>query len=78
MEKEIFLSGYCRCLDNSRMVCAVLEAGEVTEIDCNMGEYEWSTLTIEVPAEYANLYLAKIRVGFSGNEIAIRAISIEN
>ena len=48
------------------------------EIDCNMGEYEWSTLTIEVPAEYANLYLAKIRVGFSGNEIAIRAISIEN
>ena len=48
------------------------------EIDSNMAEYEWSTLTIEVPAMYADLYLAKIRVGFTGNEIAIRAISIES
>ena len=37
MEKEIFLSGYCRCLDNSRMVCAILEDGKLTEVDCNMG-----------------------------------------
>lgn len=37
MEKEIFLSGYCRCLDSSRTVCAVLEGGTLTEIDCNMG-----------------------------------------
>ena len=37
MEKELFLSGYCRCLDNSRMVCAILEDGNLTEVDCNMG-----------------------------------------
>ena len=47
------------------------------EIDSNMADYEWSTLTIDVPAMYVDLYLAKIRVGFTGNEIAIRAISIE-
>lgn len=37
MEKELFLSGYCRCLDNSRMVCVVLEDGQLSEVDCNMG-----------------------------------------
>ena len=37
MEKEVFASGYCRCLDHSRMVCAVLEGRELTEVDCNMG-----------------------------------------
>lgn len=37
MEREIFLSGYCRCLDASRMVCAVLEDDCLVEIDCNMG-----------------------------------------
>ena len=35
MEKEIFLSGYCRCLDGSRMVEVILEDGKVTEVDCS-------------------------------------------
>ena len=47
------------------------------EIDCMMEEYEWSTLTIEVPANRAGEYLGKISIGFAGKEIAIRAISIE-
>ena len=34
MEKEIFLSGYCRTTDNSRMVEVILEDGKVTEVDC--------------------------------------------
>jgi hypothetical protein len=37
MEKEVFLSGYCRCIDASFMICAVLDDGELTEVDCNMG-----------------------------------------
>ena len=37
MEKELFLSGYCRCLDGSRMVEVLLEDGHVTEADCNFG-----------------------------------------
>ena len=34
MEKEVFLSGYCRTTDNSRMVEVILEDGKVTEVDC--------------------------------------------
>ena len=34
MEKELFFSGYCRALDGQRMVCVVMENGEVTECDC--------------------------------------------
>ena len=34
MEKEFFLSGYCRTTDNSRMVEVILEDGKVTEVDC--------------------------------------------
>ena len=34
MEKELFLSGYCRALDGSRMVAIVLEDGALTEADC--------------------------------------------
>ena len=34
MEKELFLSGYCRTIDGHRMVCVVMEDGEITEIDC--------------------------------------------
>ena len=34
MEKELFLSGYCRCLDNSRMVEVVVSDSEA-EIDCS-------------------------------------------
>lgn len=37
MEQEVFFSGYCRCIDDSRMVCVVLENGEVTDADCNYG-----------------------------------------
>ena len=46
-------------------------------IDCEMQDYEWSTLTIEVPTKYVDKYLAKITLGFAGKEIAVRAISIE-
>ena len=34
MEKEVFLSGYCRTIDQSRMVTAVTEDGTLTEVDC--------------------------------------------
>ena len=34
MEKEVFLSGYCRTTDNSRMVEVIVENGEVTDVDC--------------------------------------------
>ena len=34
MEKELFVSGYCRSIDNSRMVAAVTEAGTLLEVDC--------------------------------------------
>ena len=35
MEKETFISGYCRQLDNSRMVEVITEDGELTEVDCS-------------------------------------------
>ena len=34
MEKELFFSGYCRCLDAARMVEVIEEDGRVTEVDC--------------------------------------------
>ena len=34
MEKELFLSGYCRVLDSSRMVEVILEDGTLSEADC--------------------------------------------
>lgn len=37
MEKEHFISGYCRALDQSRMVEAITEGGELTEVDCGYG-----------------------------------------
>ena len=37
MEKEAFFTGYCRCQDQSRMVAAVAEDGELTEADCSFG-----------------------------------------
>ena len=33
MEQEIFLSGYCRCLDGSRMVELITEDGKLLEIE---------------------------------------------
>lgn len=37
MEKETFCSGYCRALDQSRMVAVITEDGELTEVDCGYG-----------------------------------------
>lgn len=37
MERDVFLSGYCRCMDASRMVAVTLEGSEITEVDCNFG-----------------------------------------
>ena len=37
MEIEKFVSGYCRQLDGSRMVEAVLSDGQLEEIDCSYG-----------------------------------------
>ena len=34
MEDEKFITGYCRQLDQSRVVTAVTEAGQLTEVDC--------------------------------------------
>ncbi len=34
MEQEHFISGYCRTIDQSRMVTAVTENGRLTEVDC--------------------------------------------
>lgn len=34
METETFLSGYCRTIDNSRMVVAVTEDRQLIEVDC--------------------------------------------
>ena len=34
MEQEVFLSGYCRCMDQSRMVAVVIEDGKLSEVDC--------------------------------------------
>ena len=35
MEQEYYFSGYCRCLDASRMVEVITEDGQVTEVDCS-------------------------------------------
>lgn len=37
MEKETFLSGYCKSLDQSRMVAVVTEDGTLVEADCCFG-----------------------------------------
>ena len=34
MEKEVFLSGYCRTIDESRMVAVVTEDSTLVEVDC--------------------------------------------
>ena len=35
MEKDLFISGYCRVLDSSRTVCIVTEDGRLTDVDCH-------------------------------------------
>ena len=37
METEHFLSGYCRALDQSRMVTAVVVDNKLEEADCSYG-----------------------------------------
>ena len=37
MEREVFFSGYCRCMDASRMVAVCVEDGHITAADCNFG-----------------------------------------
>lgn len=37
MEEERFFSGYCRQLDNHRMVEAILKEGKLQEVDCAFG-----------------------------------------
>ena len=34
MEKEYFLTGYCRTTDQSRTVAVETDNGELTEVDC--------------------------------------------
>ena len=34
MEKDTFLSGYCRTTDQSRMVEVITEDGNLLEVDC--------------------------------------------
>ena len=34
MEREAFFSGYCRQVDNSRMVAVEAEGKTLTEVDC--------------------------------------------
>lgn len=35
MEEEHFISGYCRTVDNSRMVTVVTEQKTLIEVDCS-------------------------------------------
>ena len=35
MEQERFFSGYCLTQDSSRMVCAVKENGQLSDVDCS-------------------------------------------
>ena len=37
MEEEKYLTGYCRQLDNARMVEVILENGKITEVGCCYG-----------------------------------------
>ena len=34
MEQELFISGYCRCLDGSRTVYLVTVDGKLDAVDC--------------------------------------------
>ena len=35
MEKEYFISGYCRATDQSRTICAEFADGKLIGVDCN-------------------------------------------
>lgn len=34
MEREVFFSGYCRTIDDSRMVAVVADGSQLLEVDC--------------------------------------------
>lgn len=48
------------------------------DIDSNMGEYEWSAISVVVEGSepYLNKYLAKVAFEFHGAQLSIRAIAI--
>lgn len=35
MEEETFFSGYCRQIDQTRMVAVLKENGQLSDVDCN-------------------------------------------
>ena len=37
MEKETFLSGYCRNMDAARMVEVITDNGKLVDVDCDFG-----------------------------------------
>jgi len=37
MEREVFLSGYCRSMDASRMIAVTIKDSNITDVDCNFG-----------------------------------------
>ena len=41
--EEHYLTGYCRCLDSSRIVEVVTEKGHVEECDCGYGSCKFQT-----------------------------------
>ena len=41
--EERYLTGYCRCLDNSRIVEVVSEDGKLEECDCLYGSCKFQT-----------------------------------
>ena len=43
MEQEHFISGYCRCIDGSRMVELVTEDGKLCEVDCSFESCPYTT-----------------------------------
>ena len=53
MEDEVILTGYCRCLDQSRMVTVEVYNG-ATEVDCSYGScpYEASCAIAEKTTEF--------------------------
>ena len=53
MEKELFLSGYCRCMDASRMVEVVVTDRDV-EIDCSYENCP-HTLVCEIAKKIAEI-----------------------
>ena len=43
MEREAFFSGYCRQLDDARMVAVFVVDGEIDDVDCQYGSCPYQT-----------------------------------